>query len=122
MKHKVKGRKLGRVRKQRIALFRMLAGSLILNGKVKTTEAKAKEIKPLIDKLFSKAIKAKKDENTKVAVIRDLKKHIPAKAVQKLINELVEKAGKRKSGFTRVTKLAPRKSDSAKMALIEFTD
>lgn len=123
MKHKVKGRTLGRVRKQRKALFRTLIGSLILNEKIKTTEAKAKEIKPMVDKLFTKALKAKKDETKKVSVLRDLNTHVPAKAAQKLLGELVEKSSdKRVSGFTRVIKLAPRKSDSAKMAIIEFVD
>ena len=55
MKHRIKGKKLGRNIKQRKALFKSLLINLIFKGQIKTTEAKAKAIKPLIDKLITKA-------------------------------------------------------------------
>jgi len=120
MKHKQQGRKLGRVRSQRIALYRSLLGSLVIQEKITTTEAKAKEIKPMMDKLITRAKKTKKDPDTRVAVIRALNNSIPKEATKKLVGEFLKKFEERQSGYTRITKIGPRKSDSAKMAVIEF--
>ncbi len=121
MKHQRQGRKFGRVKNQRKALLSALLGSLILHEKIKTTEAKAKEIKGMMDKLINKAKKTGNVE-AKVAIIRDLKNNLPAVAVKKLTGEFLGKFSSRNSGYTRVIKLAPRKTDSAKMAIIEFVD
>lgn len=121
MKHQKKGRELGRVRSQRAALFRTLLGSLVMNEKIKTTEAKAKEIKGQVDKLINKA-KGMQVEGKKVAVIRNLTGVIPMMAVKKLSGEFLNRFSKRTSGYTRIIKLEPRKSDAAKMAIIEFVD
>jgi len=121
MKHLQKGRKLGRVRSQRTALFRTLLGSLIMQEKITTTEAKAKEAKAMIDKLINKA-KLTKDEVKRVAVLRDMRTMIPLMAVKKLTGEFLDKFSKRGSGYTRIIKLAPRKGDAAKIAVIEFVD
>ncbi|MDO8240955.1 MAG: 50S ribosomal protein L17 [Candidatus Moranbacteria bacterium] len=121
MKHLQKGRKLGRVRNQRTALFRTMLGSLIMQEKIKTTEAKAKEMKAKIDKLINKA-KLTKIEAKKVAVLRDLRIMIPLMAVKKLSGEFLDKFSKRTSGYTRIVKLEARKGDAAKMAIIEFVD
>jgi large subunit ribosomal protein L17 len=120
MKHRVKGRKLSRIRKQRRALIKTLLGSLILREKIKTTEAKAKEIKPLIDRLISQARKYKNDEKNKVIAIRELKKRLPASAAIKLTGDFLNKFGSRTSGYTRINKLSARKSDGARMVVIEF--
>ncbi len=101
--------------------MKALLDSLILHEKIKTTEAKAKEIKGMIDKIINKAKKSKNAE-VKVAIIRDLKNILPAAAVKKITGEFIEKFSARNSGYTRVVKLAPRKTDSAKMAIIEFVD
>jgi len=120
MRHQKHGRKFGRVRNQRRALFKTMLGSLIMREKITTTEAKAKELKTKIDRIINKGKKAQKVEN-KVAVIRDLDKTIPKMAIKKLISEeFIKKLGKRTSGYARVIKLAPRKGDGAKMAVIEF--
>lgn len=119
MRHQNKGRELGRERSQRKALFRTMLGSLIMQEKIETTEAKAKELKDKIDRLINKAKKGQ-DATKKLAVIRDLKKSIPAMAVKKMMGEFVSKFEKRTSGYIRIIKLAPRKSDSARMAIIEF--
>ncbi|MDP1833772.1 MAG: 50S ribosomal protein L17 [Candidatus Moranbacteria bacterium] len=121
MKHLQKGRKLGRVRNQRTALFRTLLGSLVMEEKIKTTEAKAKEMKSMMDKLINKA-KLSKDEVKKIAVLRALRKNIPLMAVKKLTGGFLDKFSKRSSGYTRIIKLAPRQGDAAKIAVIEFVD
>jgi large subunit ribosomal protein L17 len=120
MKHLVKGRKFSRIKKQRTALLKTLLGSLIVKEKITTTEAKAKEIKGIVDKLITKAKRMKQDETKKVGIIRDLRKQLPLVAVKKLSGEFVDKFESRNSGFTRVIKIGQRKSDSAKMAVIEF--
>ncbi|HCP08775.1 MAG TPA: 50S ribosomal protein L17 [Candidatus Moranbacteria bacterium] len=119
MKHLKKGRKLGRVKNQREALLKTLLGSLIMEEKIETTEAKAKEIKGMIDKIINKA-KGVNAKDRKVAVIRALNNQIPLKAVRKITGEFLEKFSERSSGYTRIIKLSPRQSDSARMAIIEF--
>ncbi|HEX8973884.1 MAG TPA: 50S ribosomal protein L17 [Patescibacteria group bacterium] len=120
MKHLVKGRKFSRVKKQRTALLKTLLGSLIVKEKITTTEAKAKELKPAIDKIITKVKKMSKDETKKVAILRDLRKELPLVAVKKLSGEFSKKFADRQSGFTRVVKIGQRKSDGAEMAVIEF--
>lgn len=120
MRHKKEGRKFGRVKRQREALLNGLLSSLIMNEKITTTEAKAKEVKSKIDRVINKAKKAKKEEASKVAIIREAKKDLSSDAVKKLSSDFVDKFEGRNSGYTRVIKLSPRKSDSAKMAVIEF--
>lgn len=120
MKHLVRGRKFSRVRKQRKALVKTLLGSLIMKEKITTTEAKAKEIKPIIDKIITKAKKMSVNETKKIAVIRDLRKELPLMAVKKLSGTFVDKFSGRSSGYTRIIKLMQRKSDGAKIAVIEF--
>ncbi len=120
MRHRKTIRKLSRVKKQREALMKTLLGSLIISEKIITTEAKAKEAKPLIDKIINKAKKSKGSSELKVSTVRELRNKIPSMAVDKLKGEFLNKFNERKSGYTRVIKLSPRKSDSAKMAAIEF--
>jgi len=120
MKHRVKGRKFSRLRDQRTAFLKTLVGSLIVKEKITTTEARAKEIKSIVDRMVGKSLKAKNDETKKVSVIRDLRKHMPLVAAKKLMSEFTLKFEKRASGFVRIIKLEKRKGDSAKMAVIEF--
>ena len=121
MRHLRKGRKFKRVRSQRRALLKTILGSFIMREKMQTTQAKAKEVKSLIDRLINKAKKAQ-EETKKVAMIRDLKFSLPAMAVKKLTGEFIKRFSKRTSGYARVIKLAPRKSDNAEIAIIEFVD
>jgi large subunit ribosomal protein L17 len=120
MKHKQQGRKFGRVRSQRKALLSSLLGSLVLYEKIVTTEAKAKEIKPLMDKIITRAKKAGKNSELRVATIRNLNNQLPKEATQKLMGDMLARFESRSSGYTRITKNGPRTSDSAKMATIEF--
>lgn len=119
MKHQKKGRKFGRVKKQRESLLNILLGSLILHERIKTTEAKAKEIKGEMDILINRAKKGKSTSG-KTSVIRHLKSKISSVAADKLQGDFLEKFSERTSGYTRVVKLSPRQSDGAKIAIIEF--
>jgi len=122
MRHQRTGRKLGRVSSQRKALFRTMLGSLIMKEKITTTEAKAKELKKKIDRIIGKAKKMNIPEK-KLAIVRDIRSDIPLMAVKKLSDtDFIKKFESRNSGYVRIIKLAPRKTDGARMSVIEFVD
>lgn len=114
MKKLKQGRKFSREKDQRKALKKSLVRALFLHGKMKTTEAKAKEIAPYSEKMITKAKKGD------LAARRDLAKTLSPKLVKKLVEEIAPKYKDRKGGYTRIIKLGPRKSDGAKMAIIEL--
>ena len=115
MRHRKKGRKFGRVRKVRVALMRSLLRSLILKEKIRTTEAKAREVRPKVERLVSKA------KESGVAARRDILAILPDRpSAKKLQTVLAPKYLDRKGGYTRIIKLGARPSDRAQMALIEF--
>ena len=116
MKHHTKQRKLGREKDQRTALLRSLASSLIRDEKIKTTEAKAKEVRPFVEKLVTRG---KKGDVHALRII-DSQLGGDTKGAHKKVNELAKKYEKRPGGYTRIIKLPPRQSDAAKMAVIEF--
>ena len=117
MLHHNKNRKLSRTRDQRKALLKSLALSLINKEKITTTEAKAKELRPFIEKLISRA-KMGNLASQRLILARLFNQN---KAVKKLISEIAPRYAKRKGGFTRILKLsARRKGDASKMAVIEF--
>lgn len=120
MKHRVAGRTLGRERNQRKALLKTLLGSLVMYERIETTEAKAKELKNIVDQVINKAKEASVNQDRKVALLRQVNQHLPVMAAKKLLGEFITKFESRNSGFTRVVKLEPRKSDGARMAIIEF--
>ncbi|HHH12533.1 MAG TPA: 50S ribosomal protein L17 [Candidatus Moranbacteria bacterium] len=120
MKHRKTSRQLGRVRKQRVALWRTMLGSLIINGRIVTTEAKAKELKPRIDRVITKAKRAlEREGGGRRLAVYQIQKDIPAPAVRKLLADM-DRFRDRDSGYTRIVKITPRRGDAAKMALIEF--
>jgi len=114
MKKGKTGRKLHRERDQRRALLKSLARNLILHQKIKTTEAKAKELRPFIEPLITKA--RKKD----LSATRYLKTYFEDATVFKLLEEIAPKYQERPGGYTRIIKLPPRRGDGARMAIIEF--
>jgi large subunit ribosomal protein L17 len=114
MKKLQKGRKFHRERDQRRALLNTLASSLILKGKITTTEAKAKELSPFVQK---KITRAKKGD---LAARKLLLGYFSERIVKKLIEEIAPKYVDRKGGYTRVVKAGIRKSDSSNMAIIEL--
>ena len=116
MRHHNTKRKFGRTKNQRNALLNSLALNLIVREKIKTTEPKAKELRPFIEKLITKA--KKNNLATRRLVIKKLSNR--DKEVKKLFEIIAPKYKDRKGGYTRVLKLGARKSDGAKMALIEF--
>ena len=122
MKHKRIGRKFGRVKNKREAFLNILLGNLIEQEKITTTEARAKEIKRLIDRVINKAKKAKEDKEKKISIIRELSKDFSKVVVKKLSGDFIDKFNSRKSGYTRVIKIDRRKSDGVRMAVIEFVD
>ena len=109
-----KGRKFHREVGQRKALLNSLVSSLILHERITTTEAKAKEIAPIVEK---KITKAKKGD---LAARRLLSKDSSSNIVKKLVDEIAPKYKERQGGYTRIVKLGMRKSDGAKMAIIEL--
>ena len=114
MRHFKKGRKLSRERNQRRALYKSLASSFIMHGRIKTTLAKAKAVAPIIEKLISKA--REKD----LANYRQLLKFLPQKAVKYLVFEVAPKFASQKGGYTRIIKAGLRKSDAARLAILEL--
>ena len=114
MKKRIKGRKLGRTKDQRQALFKGLSANLFIKEKIKTTESKAKELRPLAEKLISRAKKGD------LSARRNLLRFLPERVVKKLIADIALRYKARPGGYTRIVKLGPRKSDGAKMAIIEL--
>lgn len=117
MRHRKKGKKLGRNIKQRQALFKGLIQSLIVNEQIKTTEAKAKAIKGLTDKLITQAKKGS------LSARRQVLSFLPdKKAVHKLFDVIAPRTKDRTSGFTRFVRLGRRRGDNAQMTRVEFVD
>ena len=116
MRHGNNKRKFGKIRKVRNALLNSLALNLIVRGKIKTTEPKAKELRSFIEKLVTSAKKG--DIAARRSIISKLFNR--RSEVKKLFETIAPKYADRKGGYTRVLKLGARKSDGAKMAIIEF--
>jgi large subunit ribosomal protein L17 len=120
MRKRIKGRSLGRERAQKTALMRTLLVSLIEQQKITTTLAKARELRPYAERKISLAKRGLKSEIEKTAKTRLLKKDLPIKSIKALF--LLAEVAKREGGYTRIVKLISRKSDFAKMAMIEWVD
>ncbi len=115
MRHHNANRKLGRERNQRKALLRSLAVSLIDKETIKTTTAKAKELRPFVEKAVTKA------KTKSLSSRRFITSYLnSSKAADKLITVFADKYAERKGGYTRVLKTNPRKLDAAPMSIIQF--
>ena len=119
MRHRRSGRKLGRDASHRKALFSNMAGSLFEHGRIRTTEAKAKELRPIAEKLITLARKDPSD----VAAQRNAVAFLRSKdAVHRLFHEVAPRFTERPGGYTRIIKIGPRPGDAAPMVYIELVD
>jgi large subunit ribosomal protein L17 len=115
MHHAKAGRQLRRTSEQRLALLRNLATSLIESEAIVTTEAKAKELRPFVEKLITKA------KSGTLHARRLAGKHIHKRAAaDKLFQELGPRFAQRKGGYTKILKTGHRKGDGADLARIEL--
>lgn len=117
MRHRVKGRKLGRTASHRKATLNALATQLLRYKKIKTTTAKAKETKRFVEPLITKA--KKNDTAARRYVARFIK---DKEVLKELFGDIVEKVGDRPGGYTRVVKLGNRAGDAAELSIIELVD
>ncbi len=117
MRHQRKGRKLGRDAAHRKALYANLTGALVEHGRIKTTLAKAKEVRPIAERMVTLGKRG------------DLHSRRQAKAflrsptvVHMLFADVAPRFDDREGGYTRIVKLGPRVGDAAEMAYLEFVD
>lgn len=115
MKHRVAGRKFGRDTDQRRALFKGLAVSLIINERITTTEAKAKTIRPIVEKLVTLA-REDTEHHRRLAMAR----LGDANATRKLFEEIAPRYDGQDGGYTRIYKIGVRRGDAAPISMIEF--
>lgn len=117
MRHRKGNAKLNKPTDQRIAMLRNLVISLIENGKIETTEARAKEARKMAEKVISLGKKGS------LASIRNALKIIPNKiAVKKVFNEIAGNYTERNGGYTRIIKTKIRRGDAAQMAMLELVN
>jgi large subunit ribosomal protein L17 len=115
MRHKIAGRKLGRTTSHRKAIFRNLVTDLLGYEKITTTEAKAKEVRGLAEKMITLGKKGDLHARRQVlAFIMD------DKVTDKVFTELAPRYAERPGGYTRITKLGPRLGDGAAMVQFEL--
>lgn len=117
MRHGISGRKLSRKSQHRTAMFRNMAAALIKHEQILTTTAKAKELRPYVEKLITLAKKGGLS-NRRLAHAR-----IQDDAqLKKLFDTLAERYADREGGYTRIIKAGYRQSDAAPIAIIELVD
>lgn len=117
MRHGMVNRKLGRTSAHRSAMFRNQLASLILSERIITTLPKAKELRPLIEKLVTLA------KNDSVHNRRQAARTIlDGEQVAKLFDTIGPRFSTRPGGYTRIIKLGPRRGDAAEMAILEFVE
>jgi len=119
VRHRRKGRKLGRDSSHRKALYANMCGALFEHGRIETTEAKAKELRPIAEKLITLARK----DPMNVAAQRQAVAFLRSKdSVHNLFHTVGPRFTERPGGYTRIVKLGPRMGDAAPMAYIELVD
>ena len=117
MRHRKAGRKLGRNPAQRQALLRQLAVSMILHERLTTTEAKAKTLRPIVEKLVTIA---REDTQHHRKLVMSKIDHSPA--TDKLFDVIAPRFEGAPGGYTRLSKSGQRHGDGARLALIEFVE
>ena len=117
MRHRKAGRKLGRDRDHRRALYANLAAALFEHGRIKTTEAKAKEVRPKAEQMITLG------KRGDVAAHRQAVAFLRSKPiVHKLFSEIAPRFADRPGGYTRIVKIGPRPGDAADMVYLELVD
>ena len=117
MRHGKKGRKLGRTSAHRRALFRNQLASLVQNGRIVTTLAKAKALRPVAEKLVTRG------RQDTVHARRQARRWLASRDdVKKLFDEVSPRFVDRAGGYLRIVKLGPRQGDAAEIAALQFVD
>src|SRR5262245_39254955 len=116
MAHRIDGRKLGRKRGPRLALYKNLTVSVLRYERIQTTEAKAKEIRGRVERMITLAKRG--DLSARRTVISELPDE--PLVVDKLFDEIAPKYADRQSGFTRIVRIGQRKGDAAEIVQIEL--
>jgi large subunit ribosomal protein L17 len=117
MRHRRQGRKLGRDAAHRKALYANLTGALIEHGRIKTTVPKAKEVRPVAERMITLARQG--DIHSRRQALAFLRSQ---DVVHKLFSEVGPRFADRKGGYTRIVRLGPRLGDAAEMAYLELVD
>lgn len=117
MRHKIAGRKLGRTTSHRLAMFRNMVTSLFEHERIVTTTQKAKELRPIAEKMITLA------KRGDLHARRQALSYIRSKAVvDKLFTDIKDRFEDRNGGYTRILQTGVRKGDAASMAIIELVD
>jgi len=117
MRHGIGYKKLGRTTAHRRAMFRNQLASLVEHGRITTTLAKAKALRPVAERVITKS------RIDSVHSRRQVRRWLPDRTlVRKLFDEIGPRYVERPGGYLRITKLGPRKGDAAERAVIEFVD
>jgi large subunit ribosomal protein L17 len=148
MRHQNAGRKFDRNTSSRKAMFRNLTANLVLNERIETTDAKAKELRRVAERLITKAIRlgevsytpqeklSEVDKGKRLATKRLISAFLPrwgtlvekggdtkkVDLVEKVMLDLAKRFAKRPGGYTRTVKMGPRRGDNAPLVIIEFVD
>jgi len=117
VRHQRTGKKLGRDAAHRKALYSNLAGSLIEHGRIQTTEAKAKAIKPFAEKMIT--LGKRGDLHARRQALAALRSN---HVVHHLFAEVAPRFANRPGGYTRIVRLGPRRGDAAEMVYLELVD
>ena len=117
MRHKFAGKKLGRDSAHRKALYSNLAASLIEHGRIKTTEAKAKAVKPLVEQMIT--LGRRGDLHARRQALAFLRSQ---DSVHTLFTDVAPRFADRPGGYTRIVKIGPRAGDAATMVYLELVD
>ena len=117
MRHRRAGKKLGRDSAHRKALYSNLAGALIEHGRIKTTEAKAKAVKPFAEQMIT--LGKRGDLHARRLALAELRSQ---DVVHQLFADVAPRFADRPGGYTRIVKLGPRYGDAAEMVYLELVD
>jgi large subunit ribosomal protein L17 len=117
VRHQRKGRKLGRDAAHRKALYANLTGALVTHGRIKTTLAKAKEVRPVAERMVT--LGKRGDLHARRQAIAFLRSKT---VVHHLFADVAPRFEARAGGYTRIVKLGPRQGDAAEMAYLELVD